>query len=162
MNATSLSLPVWIDLASEFFPTSITLVIGFFGACIAFNQYKTNRDKLRLDLFDKRLEAYEKLQEYFGHIFRKAKGGDEARMILIAARYKSLFLFDDDISDHINDVWNKFCELEKIDLKLFGENSLPVGQERSELAERKRELLEWNYVQQKESPKRYSKYLKFK
>lgn len=142
-------------------PAFITFIVGGFGTYIAFNQYQTNKDKLRLDFFDKRLDAYEKLQEYFKYLVREAKVSEEALAILAKARYKSFFLFGNDANEHITEVWEKAREMQDISLKLFGENRLPVGEERSRLARRKNELLEWNFQQLQDSPKRYSKYLNF-
>ena len=40
-------------------------MVGDIGAWIAYSQYRTAKDKLSLDLFEKRLAVYEKLQGYF-------------------------------------------------------------------------------------------------
>jgi hypothetical protein len=53
------------DIIVKLTPSIITFMVGGIGSCIAYNQYRTNKDKLRLDLFGKRLEAYENLQKYF-------------------------------------------------------------------------------------------------
>ncbi|MEM1309130.1 MAG: hypothetical protein AAGF98_06450 [Cyanobacteria bacterium P01_H01_bin.153] len=154
--------PIWLDVAVKLTPAFITLIVGSFGSWIAFSQYQTNKDKLRLDLFEKRLEAYEKLQEYFRYLVREANVSDEAFASLVEARYKSIFLFDQDIADYIEDVLKKSKEIRMIYIDLNGEDRLPIGQKRNQLVRRKEELLEWHDKQMKESPQRYSKYLKFK
>ncbi|MEM9818681.1 MAG: hypothetical protein AAF827_20040 [Cyanobacteria bacterium P01_D01_bin.6] len=157
-----MTVPLWLDVIVKLTPAFITLIVGSFGSWIAFSQYQTNKDKLQLDLFEKRLEAYEKVQEYFRHLVREASVTDEAFSLLAEARYKSIFLFDQDIVDHIDDILEKSKEMRIINLKLFGKSPLPVGQERSLLVERDSNLLDWNFEQMKDSPQRYSKYLKFK
>jgi hypothetical protein len=154
-------VPLWLDILIKLTPAFITLTVGMFGSYIAFNQYRTNRDKLRLDLFEKRLDAYEKLQEYFTFLVRKARVEDEAIALLAEARYKSLFLFDDDITRFIDQVWDKAREMQRIRLDLFGQNPIPVGEERTRLARRNQELLEWHDKQREDSPQRYTKYLRF-
>ena len=157
-----MTVPLWLDVIVKLNPAFITLIVGSFGSWIAFSQYQTNKDKLRLDLFEKRLEAYEKLQEYFRYLVREANVIDEAFILLVEARYKSIFLFDQDIADHLEDVLDKSKKIRMIHIDLNGEDRLPIGQKRSQLAQRLGEPLNWNYEQMKESPKRYSKYLKFK
>jgi hypothetical protein len=154
-------IPLWLDLLVKLTPAFITLIVGVFGSYIAFNQYRTNHDKLRLDLFEKRLDAYEKLQEYFACLIREARVEDRAMAILYEARYKSLFLFGEDIIEHIDKILERAKEMREIHLKLSGQNPLPVGEERTRLAYRQRDLLEWHDKQREDSPKRYAKYLKF-
>jgi hypothetical protein len=154
-------IPLWLDLLVKLTPAFITLTVGAFGSYIAFNQYRTNRDKLRLDLFEKRLDAYEKLQEYFACLMREARVEDRAMAILHEARYKSLFLFGEDIIEHTDEILKKAKEMRQIHPKLFGQNSLPMGEERTQLAYRQQDLLEWHDKQREDSPKRYAKYLKF-
>ncbi|MFZ4675715.1 MAG: hypothetical protein ACOYM4_08490 [Nodosilinea sp.] len=154
-------IPLWLDILLRLIPALITLIVGVFGSYIAFNQYRTNRDKLRLDLFEKRLEAYEKLQEYFSYLIREPRVKDEAMEILYEARYRSLFLFDEEIACHIDQVLEKAKEMREIHSKLFGQNSLPQGEERTRLVYRNRDLKEWHDKEREDSPRRYARYLKF-
>ncbi|MDX2231978.1 MAG: hypothetical protein NW220_20250 [Leptolyngbyaceae cyanobacterium bins.349] len=152
---------LWLDIIAKLAPAVVALVVGIFGTYIGFNQYRTNRDKLRLDLFDKRLEAYEKLQEYFNCLLRDAQVDNKAISILAEVRYKSLFLFGDEITEHINEVWDKAIEMRRLNLNLYGSGGLPVGEERNIICDEESRLLQWNLNQQNDSPKRYAKYLKF-
>ena len=151
----------WLDIVVKLAPAFVALVVGSFGAYIGFNQYRTNRDKLRLDLFEKRLEAYEKLQEYFNYLLRDVHVDNKAISILAEARYKSLFLFGNEITEHINDVWEQAIKMRRLNLKLYGSGGLPVGEERDMVSDEESNLLQWNLDQQNDSPKRYAKYLKF-
>jgi hypothetical protein len=40
-------------------PTIVAIVVGLIAAYIAYRQWKTSHDKLRFDLFDRRLSVYE-------------------------------------------------------------------------------------------------------
>lgn len=112
-------MPFWLDFIVKLTPAFVSLVVGSFGTYIAFNQYRTNRDKLRLDLFEKRIEAYENLQEYFNYLLRDGCVEDKAISILVEARYKSLFLFGNEITEYIDEVWAKASEMRHLDLKLY-------------------------------------------
>lgn len=48
-----------LDIISKLTPAFVTLVIGVVAANIAWRQHVTARDKLRLDLFEKRFQVYE-------------------------------------------------------------------------------------------------------
>lgn len=155
-------MPFWLDIIVKLTPACVSLVLGIFGTYIAFNQYRTNQDKLRLDLFEKRIEAYEKLQEYFNCVFREACIEDKTLAILAEARYKSLFIFGDDISAYINEVWDKAREIRQLQLQLNGPDSLPIGEARNKVIGEESELLAWNIEQLNDSSKLYFKYLKFR
>lgn len=150
-----------LDIIVKLSPAFVTLILGSIGTYIAFSQYRTSRDKLRLDLFEKRLEAYEKLQEYFNYVARYAYVDEKAFAILREARYKSLFLFGNEITEYIDEVLDKGIGLMHLNLKIDGHDSLPVGEERTRACQEKCKLLHWNDEQQREPPKRYFKYMKF-
>lgn len=139
-----------------------SLVVGMIAAYIAYNQYRLNKEKLRLDFFEKRLEAYEKLQEYFNCFIEKGCIDNEAIRVLNIAQNKSVFLFNKDITDYINEVRIKAIEMRHLRIKLHGSEALPIGDERDKFVDRDGELFGWHLDQQRYSRKLYAKYLKFK
>ena len=155
------TIPYWLDVLAKLAPAIVSIVVGGFATYIGFNQYKINLEKLRLDLFERRLEAYEKLQEYFNCLLQGSHVDSKVLSILAEARYKSLFLFGDEITEHINEVFNKAIELRRLNLTLYGLERLLVGEEREIACAEESILLEWNIDQQNNSSKRYAKYLKF-
>ena len=155
------SMTQWVDITVKLTPALITLVLGSIGVYIAWQQHRINRDKLRLDLFDKRLDAYECLQAFFKELVREGSIAEPTIWMLSEARYRCLFIFDDDINAHIEEVWNKAFELVEQQEQLFGSDELPVGRERSRASEQKANLLKWFREQQKDSPHRFAKYLRF-
>lgn len=52
--------------------------------------------------------------------------------------------------------------MRQLQLKLYGPNSLPIGEERNKVASEESELLAWNIEQLNDSSQRYFKYLKFR
>ena len=138
-----------------------SLIVGMITAYIAYNQYRVNKDKLRLDLFEKRLEAYEKLQEYFNYFIRKGCIDNEAIIILSTAHYKSVFLFGSEVTEYIDEVRDKAIEMRRLRIKLHNHKALPIGEERNKVSDRDSELFEWHLDQQRDSQKLYIKYLKF-
>ena len=145
----------WVDVLSAL----LTPLIALIAVYVAYQQYKISRNKLTLDKFDKRYAAYEKLQEYFTVLIREGRVTDDAVATLSQARYKSMFLFDDTIDEHIDALWTKAFEMRRLRGQLFGPQSLPVGNERNAACDAETELLKWNVAQQESSPKRFRKFL---
>ena len=73
---------------------------------------------------------------------------------------ESVFLFDDDITNYINELFIKSCDLRTVAKKL--NPNLPPGEERNRLAEEEANLLQWFSDQLKTSQQKFTKYLKFK
>jgi len=154
-------MPLWVDIAVKLTPAFITLVVGLIASFVAYLQYKTNRDKLRLDLFSKRLEAFEKLQEYLVAVMREGRVEDKSLSILAEARYKSRFLFGPEIEKYFEELWSKAVDMRTLFARLYGPNSLPVGPERGIICEQEGALLKWKTKQLTESEALYSKYMRF-
>jgi hypothetical protein len=154
-------LPTWIDIVIKLTPALITLGLGSIGAWIALNQHRIARDKLRLDLFEKRFNAYRKLQEYFVVLFREGAVTPEALATLWKARAEAVFLFDHEIQMHFDEVLKIGMRLQELRRKLYGPKALPVGQERSRGCDEDSELLKWNMDQMEKSPARFARYLRF-
>jgi hypothetical protein len=155
-------MPSWVDIVVKLTPAFFTLVVGLIAAGIGFLQYRVNHDKLRLDLFSKRLEAYEKLQEFFMMVFREGCVEDKALPVLAEARYKSRFLFGPEIETQFDALWKKAVNMRTLRTKMYGPGSLPVGPERSEICDRESELLQWMMNEMKDSSQRYARYLTFR
>ena len=73
-----------------------TLAIGCFATYIAHGQWRTNKDKLKLDLYDRRLAVYEATMKFvLGLSGNPAVDAENMRQYLIATR-QATFLFDDE------------------------------------------------------------------
>ena len=56
-------LPIGIQYVQALGPTVVALVIGIVAASLTWGQWKATRDKLRLDLFEKRYVIYDETQK---------------------------------------------------------------------------------------------------
>ena len=124
-----------------------SLIVGMIAIYIAYNQYKVNKDKLRLDFFEKRLEAYENLQEYFNYFIEKGCIDNEAIRVLNIAHYKSIFLFGSEFTEYIDEVRDKAIEMRHIHIKLHGSKALPSGEERNKVCDKESEIVQWHLDQ---------------
>ena len=156
-----IQMPIWVTIIVQLTPAIIAAIIGSLGFYIAYLQYRINRNKLRLDLFEKRLDAYEALQRFFTSMLQHAAFKDEAISMLHEARYKSRFLFGQDIRDHIEELWRKGFEMRNLARKIHGPEALPVGADRSKIVEEEHVILKWFMDQINGSQERYERYLQF-
>jgi hypothetical protein len=80
-----------------------TLVFGLAATRIAYQQWRTNLDKTRIDMFQQRYDVYEKTIE-----FLQASGTGqltgEIRDSFLAAVVKSQFLFDRDLYGFLDEL----------------------------------------------------------
>lgn len=130
-----------------------TFIIGLIVAYIAYQQHKTNKDKLRLELYNKRFEIYTNLRELLKkYLSRKLVDNDliEFNSKIVEAD----FLFDGDIVNYLNEIFTTVAY--QIDF-------IPEYIDRSRV--KKYEHLEgdsmWLVQQISNSKSKFSKYLKF-
>ena len=158
-----------LDLLVKLGPLVTTLILGAFGAWIAWrqyqlgqNQYQLARDRVRLDLFEKRRAAYDKLTEYFSAVLSEGRVKDPTMGLMYEAKGKAQFLFGEDVQQYLQELWTKSLDLRTCHLQLYDDQSpLPVGPERTAAAQKQQELLLWTMEQAKQAPEIYAKYLKF-
>ncbi len=153
-----------MELVVKLIPAFITLIIGSIAAYIALQQHKVNHDRLRLDLFDKRVKVYDRLIEALRIIVDhgdRDQRRNEIRNLLLDSLNESKFLFGEDINDYCRDIWKKYSELKKLDRKIFGKNSPEPGIEREMLCDDLEKVEEWLDDQISEASNTFSRYLKF-
>lgn len=137
-------------------------MFGVASAIIAWQQYKLNQNKTKFELYEKRLEAFVALKKYLSNILTNAKVENQALVDFKWKFEEHYFLYEKDIQDYVKNIYDKSLELSRIQRKLFGYNSVPVGTERNALAEEESRLLEWLTDQLSESKIKFDKYLRIK
>jgi len=135
----------------------ISAVALFITAKINRQQLKVSQQKLKLDLFEKRLEAYQSIQDYLFEVLQEYEinNANIQKLNYIADKY--YFLFGSDIDKWIQEVIEKSKYANKLRLRL---KDLNPGSERSQLVKEHGDLLDWHIEQMKKSKTLYSKYMK--
>jgi hypothetical protein len=60
-------------MKTEYVLSGITLIIGTFVAYVGYQRYAINRERFKLDLFEKRFAVYKGVQVFLSYILREAK-----------------------------------------------------------------------------------------
>lgn len=128
------AIPVetWLDLGLKALTLVTTTIVAFYVARISRQQWLTNREKLRLDLYDRRFRIYvpvmefhkalvvwdgseeqKKLVDPFIQAFREAK--------FLFPEHSGIFSFLKEFSEHAFFITNfdKLKELSSVDPKVF-------------------------------------------
>lgn len=140
---------------------ALTLLVAVIVAYIAYQQYKTNRDKLRLNLYDRRFELYNAFSDLCVSVGSSGRPGSRELTDFLQIRNKVYFLFDQDIYSYMELVRQKAIRLQYLETSLHGEQRLPKGPERTEAAEETGKLRTWFTDQFDVSREKFSRYLRF-
>jgi len=108
LNCWAIENEPLINLGKALIPVLITI----FAVCIGYQQYKTNRRKLKLDLFDKRFVIFQAAKDFVIGVIDFSSFDKEKQNVFLIQTRGSQFVFGDDIKDYIDEIWDKFVDLE--------------------------------------------------
>ena len=77
----------------------LTPVIAIVTTYIAIQQYRANQMKLRHDLYDRRLQLYNAVAEFWSHVMREGTADRAQLTTLLQKTRESYFLFGKEIAD---------------------------------------------------------------
>ncbi len=147
--------PHWTAYLTAF----MTVFIAAFGAWIAFQQWRTAQDKLRLDLFERRMVIYDAARKALGKIFTHGEITPLEETEFLVGVMGSKWLFGKDIHEYLHkEFWEKLAENHMYVAMLDG---LPTGAERTSLANKKAELRKWFTAQSDRMDALFLPYLGF-
>lgn len=117
---------------------TLTPVIAALGLLIAFRQWRTARNKLKLDLYEKRLAVYEAAREAIGKIVTGGKTTNQIEMEFLVGIRGAKWLFDKKMVKYLNEkLWYEIIEIGTIQAELEGADPSP---EKSRLIARRAEI----------------------
>lgn len=156
-----LSATEWMNGAqqiAQFVSTAVTPIVAIALVRLAYKQHKANDLKIRADLYDRRMAIFNAVTD----LIAAAAGGaalefDQLRIFLQKTR-ESYFLFGQEIPDYLDQLYRAGVDFRQQNKKLA--SNLPVGQERSALAEANGELAKWFSDQFDISQKKFAPYLR--
>jgi len=108
-----MSDPHWTTYVQILGTPIIAIIAGGIASAIAYRQWQTAKAKVALDLFDKRLEAYEAVADAVHEIIQVGPGNIDVR---ITRRYaaglsKAKFLFGPEVYKFLDEIWLAILKL---------------------------------------------------
>jgi hypothetical protein len=99
---TDVQLPLWVEYAKALGAPIVALVAALIAGSIAYRQWRTARNKLKLDLFEKRLQVYEAAVEVINLMTRPYAPDREELDKQVAKFVSARWLFGKDVAAHLH------------------------------------------------------------
>ncbi len=96
--------------------SSIPIVVAVLGLYIASQQHRTARKKLKLDLFNTRFLIFQNTTDYIGEVVCNVAASKEKQREFLVGTRGSQFVFDQEVTDYIDEIWKKSVDLEGLSL----------------------------------------------
>lgn len=133
--------------------------IAVIGAWIAFRQSEIARNKLKLDLFERRMEIYEAVRDMLGKAANRGKLSGEQEIQYLQSIQPAKWLFGVEVSRYLEeDLWKKMTDLALHNSML----ETPPGEERRRHVQARSETMNWLRGQFKELDALCKPYLELK
>lgn len=100
-----------IDAVIDFLKAGLTPLIGIIAAYIAWQQWKTNASKLKLEKYDRRLKIYQIIQRFICEVTSSAQPKLQNIFKFASDVAEVDFLFEKDIRDHVDEIHNHAMSL---------------------------------------------------
>ena len=153
--------PTWfdcLDVGIRILQGLFAPIIGLTIVYIAYQQHKTNRNKLRLDLYDRRFKLYNEIQSLLASIVQMGDVSNDDLAGCLRNTKEAVFLFKEDIPKYIDELYKQACELQYLEKVI--NNKVP-GANREKAAEKRGEVFRWFPNQFKECTEKFKRYLSF-
>ncbi len=146
----------YVDLLSAL----LTPTIGVTTAWIAYQQFRLARERLRRDLYDRRMVVYRGVMEVASSIMThgKVRGEDLAKWARATA--ESNFLFEAGLREYLESIRKKIVTAWSLGVQLEQGGGLPVGDARAKVAGQQGDALLWLANKLPEIQERFAKYLR--
>lgn len=133
--------PNWTNYLSAL----LTPTIAVLASVIAYRQWRTAQNKLKLDLFDRRFSVYEASRDLLASIVTSGKAKDEEVFKFLIATREAKWLLNAEVANYLEkDLNYKVSNLQTLQAELEG---TPVGDERSKNVKKQAEIKKWLYEQ---------------
>jgi hypothetical protein len=107
----------------------LTPVVATVGVYVAWQQWRTNYQKLRYDLFEKRYSIYKAAGDFISSIMNQGKPSQEAQNAFLSGTQGSRLLFGKEVSEYLYSIL--WVDAVNMETNQFILTDLPVGEERT-------------------------------
>lgn len=145
---------------TQYLSALLAPIVAVFGSLIAYRQWVLARNKLKLELFDRRYRVYEAARTLLASIMTTGKAKDEELWKYLAAVRESRWLLDTAAAEYLQkELYGKALKLAQYESELDG---VPVGGERTRLVGLKGEVREWLIAQYQVLDEKFAPYLQLR
>ncbi len=103
-----MNIPPWVTILSAL----LTPTIAVLAAVIASLQWRTARNKLKLDLFDRRYAVYESVNGLLGSIMSSGSTSQEEELKYLIGTRGTKWLFNASVAEYLEkNIWVEVCNL---------------------------------------------------
>lgn len=138
----------------------LTPVIGIVATYIAWQQWKTNNNKLNLDRYEKRLQVYKEVVRYISVGISDANYGNDELITFRSKVSDADFLFGEDVSKYIDELHRRAVSLSRWNKEYRDyTQEKPAGYDHNHVVEEMHKELVWISSQLEPARKLFKKYL---
>ncbi len=138
----------------------ITPLIALITFYIALQQHRINKLHYQNELYDKRFKIYTALRQFIGSAIQRGGVIDDELPIFIRGTSESSFLFGDDVTKYLNEVYLKGVDYNYVYNFLHPNSSSSTEEERAKNINKGYELITWFSAQFERSDRLFRTYMK--
>jgi hypothetical protein len=143
----------WVEVLSA----ATAPVTAAIATYIAYQQWRTNRQRLRLELYDRRAAVLRAVREHLSRIQQNAHVEGDSLAAFVKAAAEADFLFDRPLVQYLDEIYKKSIHMCSLHEQLEG---IPVGPERNKVVKEHWDLILWMSGQLPILIDRFRKYLR--
>lgn len=143
----------WVDISKAL----MTPLVAIIAVYIAYQQWQTNRNKLKHELFDRRFELYAMTNNVLFYVLAKGSVPGDYLAEFSQASHKSDFLLDESFTSLFSEIVKKYNEFRALSEEL---EAIQDEGARKKNVEKQREIKNWMEDQAKNIKIKFAKYLK--
>ena len=144
----------------EIFKALLTPVIAVIATYIAYQQWKTNQQKLNLERYGRRLHVYEEARKILSIILRDADATTEDLLKFRTSVSEADFLFGPEITKYIDEIYKRGLRLWRCKMQYRDHTQeIPAGYDHEKVVEEMHKELKWLTEQFAPAKEKFKKYL---
>lgn len=149
-----------IEQIIDFSKALLTPVIAVVATYIAWQQWQTNKHKLALEKYDRRIRIYEEVKKILSIVLRDADASHEDLLKYITSVSEADFLFGPEIPEYLDEIYKRGLSLRRWNREYKDyTQAKPEGYDHEKVVNNMHEELEWLIAQFDPAKEKFRKYL---
>lgn len=146
----------WVPMLSAL----LTPTIAILGSYIVWQQWRTNRNSLKLDLFERRCAHYEAARKLIGTVLTSGQASSDTTFRFLMNTRGAQFIVGKDIARYFDEeLYARAIDLQTLEAELQG---VGVGPGRTDNVHRQRDIKTWFNAQNDVLDRRFSPLLQLR